>query len=198
MFGLDALQTYLLVINVVAFIVFTIDFFVYTHTGGEIMNHGLMCIFAVIGGPLGMLLAFLVWDRKVRKANVAWRFVAIAMLVVWAIILANVYGWLRFDAARLGESLARDHTPLLVYLAIINVATFVVFCVDKAKAVAGGYRIREFVLLGMSFAGGAVGGMLGMLIAHHKVNTYYFRYGLPIMLVIDVAVVAFLMQAGVV
>ena len=36
-----------------------------------------------------------------------------------------------------------------------------------------------------------------MLIAHHKMNTYYFKYGLPIMLAIDVVVVAFLMQAGV-
>ena len=145
-----------------------------------------------------MLLAFLVWDSEVTKANVAWRFVAIAMLVVWALILANVYGLHRFDAARLGESLARDHTPLLAYLVVINVAAFVVFCVDKAKAVAGGYRIREFMLLGMSFARGAVGGILGMLIAHHKVNTYYFKYGLPIMLVIEVVVVVFLMQAGVV
>ena len=150
MLGLDALQTYLLIINAIAFVVFTIDYLVYEHTGGELLNHGLMCIFAVIGRPLGMLLAFLVWD----------------------------------------------HTPLLVYLAVINVATFVVFCVDKAKAVAGGYRIREFVLLGMSFAGGAVGGMLGMLIAHHKVNTYYFKYGLPIMLVIDVVAVAFLVLAS--
>ena len=46
-----------------------------------------------------------------------------------------------------------------------------------------------------------VGGMLGMLIAHHKVNhhkvnTFYFKYGLPIMLVIDVVAVAFLVLAS--
>ena len=34
------------------------------------------------------------------------------------------------------------------------------------------------------------------VVAHHKVNTYHFKYGLPVMLVIEVVVVAFLMQAG--
>lgn len=198
MFGLDAFQTYLVIVNIVAFLTFTIDFLVYIRTGEETFNHVGLCIFALIGGPAGMLLAFLIWDRQIRKDNVAWRFIALCMLVVWALIIANVYGWHRFDGANLLDSLTADHTPLLIYLAAINVVTLVVFLVDKIKAISGAWRIREAVLLGLSFVGGAAGGMLGMYLARHKINTYYFKFGLPIMLVIQVVVIVFLLQAGIV
>ncbi len=49
---------------------------------------------------------------------------------------------------------------LIIYLIIINVATFIAYGVDKAKAVAGAWRIREAVLLGMAFAGGSLGAHL--------------------------------------
>ena len=197
MFGLDAFQTYLIIANVISFIAFTVDYFYYVNTGNELMNHAVMCLFAVAGGPIGMLVAFLVWDRHVKKANVAWRFVAIILIVVWVLIVANVYGWVRFDFGGLADSFGRNHSLLLAYLIGINIVTFVVFCVDKAKAVAGSFRISEFALLGLSLLGGSIGGMLGMFIAHHKTSKYYFKYGLPIMLVLQVIVIAYLMQAGI-
>ena len=48
------------------------------------------------------------------------------------------------------------------YLLVINVVTFVVFVVDKARAVRGAWRVREATLLGLSLAGGSVGGFLGI------------------------------------
>ena len=197
MLGLDAFQTYLIIVNVVAFIAFTVDFHVYKSTGNELFNHVALNIFAVIGGAAGMLLAFLVWDRKIRKANVAWRFIALAMLLIWMVIIANVYGPNRFSFKDLVSNFGNSHAVLLWYLAIVNVATFVVFVVDKLKAISGAWRIKEAVLMGLSFIGGSVGGMLGMLVAHHKVSTYYFKYGLPAMLVVQLIVVAYLIQAGI-
>ena len=197
MLGLDAFQTYLIIVNVVAFIAFTVDFHVYKSTGNEPFNHVALNIFAVIGGAAGMLLAFLVWDRKIRKANVAWRFIALAMLLLWIVIIANVYGPNRFSFKDLIANFGNNHAVLLWYLAIVNVVTFVVLVVDKLKAISGAWRIREAVLMGLSFIGGSVGGMLGMLVAHHKVNTYYFKYGLPAMLVVQLIVVAYLIQAGI-
>ena len=81
------------------------------------------------------------------------------------------------------------------YLLVINVVTFVVFVVDKVRAVRGAWRVREATLLGLSLVGGSVGGILGMCLARHKIRKPRFRYGLPIMLVVQVVVV-FLLRTG--
>ena len=187
-----------MIVNVLAFLAFTVDFFVSLRNDKGLVHPFILNIFAIVGGGFGMLVAFLVWDRKVRKANVAWRFVAIGGIVVWALIIINVYGPNKFSIQAFVESLSKNHVPLLIYLALINIATLIVFVVDKIKAIKGKQRIREFVLLGMSMLGGALGGIIGMAVARHKINTYYFKFGLPIMLVIDLVVIAYLMQAGIV
>lgn len=83
---------------------------------------------------------------------------------------------------------------LLAYLAAINVVTFALFCLDKARAVRGAWRIPEKVLLGCSAIGGAAGGLLGMRIAHHKTRKPLFYLGVPAMLVVQAALLAWLMQ----
>ena len=83
---------------------------------------------------------------------------------------------------------------LIIYLIIINVATFIAYGVDKAKAVAGAWRIREAVLLGMAFAGGSLGALLGMLIFRHKTNKKYFKYGVPAMLCLHVLLLIWLVS----
>lgn len=76
---------------------------------------------------------------------------------------------------------------LTCYLVAINVATFAVFCIDKRRAFAGAWRIPERVLLGLSAAGGAAGGIVGMRMAHHKTRKWYFALGLPVMLAAQLA-----------
>jgi uncharacterized membrane protein YsdA (DUF1294 family) len=83
---------------------------------------------------------------------------------------------------------------LLAYLAIVNVATFALFCVDKARATRGAWRIPERVLLGCSAAGGALGGLVGMRVAHHKTRKPLFYLGVPAMLVAQAALLAWLFQ----
>ncbi len=83
---------------------------------------------------------------------------------------------------------------LLVYLAAINAVTFALFCLDKARAVRGAWRIPEKVLLGCSAVGGAAGGLLGMRVAHHKTRKPLFYLGIPAMLVVQAALLAWLMQ----
>ncbi|NJP39695.1 DUF1294 domain-containing protein [Oscillospiraceae bacterium HV4-5-C5C] len=74
---------------------------------------------------------------------------------------------------------------LLLYLLVINLLTFILFGVDKYKAIHGLWRIREAVLLGLSLAGGSVGGLLGMWVFHHKIRVLQFRLGLPLMAVLQ-------------
>ena len=49
-------------------------------------------------------------------------------------------------------------------------------------------------LLGCSFVGGALGGLMGMYLFRHKTRKDYFTLGLPLMLVMQAAVIFFLMN----
>ena len=75
-----------------------------------------------------------------------------------------------------------------IYLAIINVATFFLFGIDKWKAKRSKWRIPEATLLLMAVIGGSIGAWLGMHIWHHKTLHKKFRYGVPLILIVQVVV----------
>ncbi len=62
----------------------------------------------------------------------------------------------------------------LIVLAAISLIAFILYGADKSKAKRGAWRIPEKVLLCFSFFGGAVGGLLGMLLFRHKTKHWYF------------------------
>lgn len=76
---------------------------------------------------------------------------------------------------------------LMRYWIFINLLTFLVFGIDKYKACAGKYRIRESVLFALSIAGGAAGGLLAMYVCRHKTRKTTFTVGLPLILVLQSA-----------
>lgn len=61
-----------------------------------------------------------------------------------------------------------------VVFAVISVVAFALYGADKSRAKRGAWRIPEKVLLGFSFFGGAVGGLLGMCLFRHKTRHWYF------------------------
>ena len=196
MHELDTLQTYLLAINAASLCVGFADW--RASRRGRGITPFVSIAFSLLGGAPAMLITSFAAHGHTRKDNVAQRFFAAWSLIAWVLVLANVYGWHRFDCARLVESLGRSHLPLWIFLGVMNALTFVLFCVDKGRAKRDAWRIGEGVLLGFSLFGGALGGLLGMLLAHHKVRTPYFRIGLPLALLLDLAVIAYLLQAGLV
>ncbi len=76
---------------------------------------------------------------------------------------------------------------ILVYLAIITVVTFFAYGIDKWKAQHKRWRIPESVLLGLAAIGGSVGAWLGMQVWHHKTQHKKFKYGVPAILAVQVA-----------
>ena len=74
-------------------------------------------------------------------------------------------------------------TIIILYLVIINVVTFLLYGVDKWKAQRSRWRIPESVLLGMAAIGGSVGAWMGMQVWRHKTQHAKFRYGVPILLI---------------
>lgn len=68
--------------------------------------------------------------------------------------------------------------PSLILLCVyagIGLVAFFLYGIDKLKAKCHAWRIKESVLLGVAFLGGAVGALLGMLIFRHKTKHWYFR-----------------------
>ena len=83
-------------------------------------------------------------------------------------------------------------TALLVWLAGVNVVTFILYGVDKSRAKKGRWRIPEKTLLLLPLLGGSAGGILGMATFHHKTRHWYFRIGLPVMFLLQAALAVYL------
>ena len=72
------------------------------------------------------------------------------------------------------------------YLAAVNLAACALMGLDKRRARRGAWRISEKALFLPAVLGGALGGLLGMRVFHHKTKHWYFRFGLPALLIVQV------------
>lgn len=82
---------------------------------------------------------------------------------------------------------------ILGYLHAINIATFFLYGIDKYKAKKGRWRISEATLLMMAVIGGCIGAWAGMRLWHHKTMHKKFKYGIPIIIIIQVALAVYLL-----
>ena len=83
-------------------------------------------------------------------------------------------------------------TVLLVWLAAINLVTFAVYGIDKAKAKRGAWRVPEKTLFLLPLLGGSLGALLGMRVFHHKTKHWYFVWGIPLILLAQIALAIWL------
>ena len=74
----------------------------------------------------------------------------------------------------------------LIYLIGINLAGFIIMGVDKKRAIRGAWRISEASLFLTAILGGSLGGILGMQHFRHKTKHWYFKYGMPAILVVQI------------
>ena len=93
-----------------------------------------------------------------------------------------------------------------IYLAIVNIVTFALFVADKKRAVHNGAvekakrrrrpepvrpmkrRIPEKTLFIASAIGGSIGAIAGMWMLHHKTRHWYFVYGMPAILLLQLLI----------
>ena len=83
---------------------------------------------------------------------------------------------------------------IIKYFLAINVLTFAVYGVDKWKARQGRWRVPEATLLGLAALGGSVGAWVAMQLFRHKTKKNKFRYGVPIMFVLQLAAVLYFLN----
>lgn len=81
---------------------------------------------------------------------------------------------------------------ILVWLAVINLIAFALMGLDKWKAQRDAWRIPEKTLFLAALLGGALGGTVGMHLFHHKTRHWYFRFGFPVLLILQLLLAGFL------
>ena len=67
-----------------------------------------------------------------------------------------------------------------LYFIVINLLTFLLYGLDKYKAIRQEWRILERALLLMAFVGGAFGALSAMRIFRHKTRKGRFRLMIPL------------------
>lgn len=81
---------------------------------------------------------------------------------------------------------------ILIYIAAVNLVTFVMYGIDKYKAKKSKWRIPEATLLLMAAIGGSIGAWVGMQVWHHKTLHKKFKYGVPVIFLLQVALTFYL------
>ncbi len=82
---------------------------------------------------------------------------------------------------------------IIGYLAIINMVGFACMGIDKKRAIRGAYRISEASLFMVALLGGSMGSILGMQLFRHKTKHWYFVWGMPAILVIQLGIAIYLL-----
>lgn len=73
---------------------------------------------------------------------------------------------------------------IIFYMIMINVISFILYGIDKRRAVKNQWRISESNLLAVAFIGGSLGALLGIFIFHHKTRHFKFKILIPLFLII--------------
>ena len=82
------------------------------------------------------------------------------------------------------------------WLVIMNIIGFIIMGADKKKARSNSWRIRESTLFLVSLIGGSLGTLVGMYVFRHKTKHWYFVIGMPLILILHIALAVFLCYKG--
>ena len=93
----------------------------------------------------------------------------------------------------MGELLITPAGALAVWLIAINLVTFAVYGADKRRARRGAWRVPEKTLFLLPLLGGSVGALLGMRVFRHKTKHWYFVWGVPAILLAQMALAVWLL-----
>ena len=82
---------------------------------------------------------------------------------------------------------------IICYLLAVNIVPILLYGIDKYKAKKGKWPISEATLLTMATIGGSIGAWAGMRLWHHKTMHKKFKYGIPLIIILQVALAVYLL-----
>ncbi len=86
-------------------------------------------------------------------------------------------------------------TLLSSYFIGINLIGFALMGIDKYKAKKRAFRIPEATLFIIAIIGGSIGSIIGMYAFRHKTRHRSFVYGMPFILILQIALIAAILNA---
>ena len=81
---------------------------------------------------------------------------------------------------------------ILLYLLMVNLIGFLMMWSDKRRAKWGKWRIPEQTLFIITALGGGIGTIAGMYTFRHKTKKLKFTIGLPVLVILEIALVIYL------
>ena len=78
---------------------------------------------------------------------------------------------------------------IILYVVAVNVISFLMMGIDKRKAVKRAFRIPESTLFVLAIIGGSIGSIIGMHLFRHKTRHWYFLYGMPVILALQIILI---------
>ncbi len=78
---------------------------------------------------------------------------------------------------------------IILYVAAVNVVSFLMMGIDKRKAMKRAFRIPESTLFVLAIIGGSIGAIIGMHLFRHKTRHWYFLYGMPVILALQIILI---------
>ncbi len=84
---------------------------------------------------------------------------------------------------------------LILYFTAVNLIGLFLMGLDKYKARKQLWRIPESTLFILAIIGGSMGCIIGMHAFRHKTRHWYFLFGMPMILLIQIALFAAIMYS---
>lgn len=79
---------------------------------------------------------------------------------------------------------------ILLYLVLVNLIGFCEMGIDKRRARKHAWRISESQLFAVALLGGSIGSIVGMRVFRHKTKHWYFVWGMPVILILQIVIAA--------
>ena len=86
----------------------------------------------------------------------------------------------------------QGHNVIMWYFAVINLVAFLTYGWDKLCAKRHTWRVPEMTLLAFAAVGGSIGALVAMRIFRHKTFHLKFKYGVPFLLILQIAGLVYL------
>lgn len=186
---MERFQIYFIIINCLS--LFFCYLFSYIQNGKiKKYTNCFSIIISLLGGSFGALLYFILFDRKMTKENSLSKIFIICLYIIHNLI------YLIFCKKMISISFSSFiyDKYFLLYIVVINIFSFFIYGLDKYKAKNNKRRIKIETLFILAFLGGTLGSFIAMYLFRHKTNKAYFKYGIPIILITQLAVLLFIVR----
>ena len=77
---------------------------------------------------------------------------------------------------------------VLAYFIIINLITFIVYSLEKSRAISNKWRVSELALFILAYAGGGIAAFVAMEVFNHKTRKVSFKLLIPWSIIFNIYV----------